>query len=282
MKNVMWWSGLALGVSIVAGGASRVYACSCVPMPIYDSTPAGNATHVERNRALLISGAFAAGSAVLEDADGKPVPVEVNEGPTPGCAGTWAELVPKAPLAESATYVVRIEPLYTREQLGDDYPTSITFTTGTSLLPDVAPEPLTGTVRGSVITSAPPGGLCDLGAQFACTHVADRKNVELVARRGDKVLMRTLLPEDYDSDDIVYTFDEAPDCLELRRRTATGQRSEAITVCGDALASRPFESGDRDRHGVTQCHDGVFGGGDDAVAADAGRPHTRPAPAVDA
>ena len=88
---------------------ARGQACTCNPAPIFGSTPDDGARDVARNQAISVEGAYVAGSIVFEDADGNAVEYDAIKGPTPGCPGTSAELVPLQPLRPDTTNVVRVQ-----------------------------------------------------------------------------------------------------------------------------------------------------------------------------
>jgi hypothetical protein len=210
---------------------ARARACTCSGSPIYRSDPEDGAQDVPLNAALLVLGAFPVESLTLEDEDGQAVEFTLHAGPTPSCAGTSADLVPMQPLKPGTTYVLEVEPLYP----SSGEPSSTRFTTGTAWLPDLEPEP--PTASASVFLDVPPDGFsCGDGTVRAFIDVPDWEGVEVIARRGDTVLLHWMLLAGEGG----FKLESAPDCLEFRRRAPNGRRSAPVALCGDALAERPF------------------------------------------
>jgi hypothetical protein len=240
IRSSIFWLALAL-VGAVALPA-RAGACSCSITPIYRSDPEDGALDVPLNAALLVLGAFPVESLTLEDEDGQPVEFTLHAGPTPSCPGTSADLVPKHPLKSGTTYVLEVQPLYP----SSGGPSSVRFTTGTTSLPDEEPEP--PTASASVFLDVPPDGIsCGGGTVLAFIDVPDWEDVEVVARRGDTVLLHWML----NAGDGAFELEEVPDCLEFRRRAPTGRRSTPVVLCGDALAERPLPGTERVRRAGT-------------------------------
>jgi hypothetical protein len=224
---------------------SRAWACTCSPAAIHSAEPADGAEGVPLNRALLVMGAFARDSISLRDAEGRPVPFALTAGPTAGCDGISAELVPEQPLRPNTEYVVSVDGIYPNADEGKN---TLSFTTGTALLPDEEPQVPQG--AASVLLNSP-APLCGSGSVRACVGVSDYRDVELIARRGERVLLHWLMGADAGE----FALVEQPDCIELRRRTATGRRSAPLKICGDALQANPY-LGDYPLSG--RCHAGKF------------------------
>jgi hypothetical protein len=132
------------------------------------------------------------------------------------------------------------------------------------MLPDPELEQPTAIARMiSQRQSSPALADCGGGEFATCVGVDDFENVEVIARRGDEIIMRWMLlaPEG------VFLFEVAPDCMEFRRRAPTGKRSAVVAVCGPELAARPFRPSDLDNDGF-RCRDGKFG--DDAESSTSG------------
>jgi hypothetical protein len=240
-------------------------ACSCIPSAIWNSDPPDGTSDFPLNQALVVQGRLKAESVRLEDVNGAAVEFDLDQGPTPACPGTWAELVPKKPLAPMTQYRIRVEssaPLAI-----DPDRTSLTFTTGTRLLPEQNLRTPTG--RASVVEGLPQSGVaCGPTTVQACVGLDDYTNVEMVARRGDEIIMRWLFSDD--TTDANFGFGVVPDCLEFRRRAATGQRSAPLTICGDALGTRSARA-DETSSQFVQCRAGVIGV-PEPDASDAARP----------
>ena len=251
MRHMFW----ALCLSAVAALVSprRVAACTCVATPIYRSDPADGATDVALNQAIMIEGVFKPTGIQLEDDAGHPVAFELNAGPWPGCAGTSADVIPKAPLAPNKRYTIRVVPIYPEAEPHEA--SSRSFTTGTTMLPDVELQAPHGSA--AVVFDGPEAMCGNAVTAYTCLDTDVTNNLELILRRGQEVLMRTTTLV---QDDGLYGVQQAPDCVELRRRARTGKRSAPLLVCGDALNARPWIASDS-KQGVVQCRDGVIGGG---------------------
>ena len=268
---------LVLGMSL-AWAPARALACTCLPKPIHRSSPKADAVDVALNQALALEGVFVPGSITLEDANGASVEFLLNEGPWPGCQGVSADVLPKAPLKPNTRYVLRVKPRYPDALSKSEAPDSISFTTGTKSLPDdQALAPPTGTA--SVLRNGPPT-MCGGQTVFMCLGIDDPTDVELIIRRGDEILLRTTTLV---LNDGLYATDQVPDCVELRRRSGTGRRSEPLEICGDALGIRAHRDSDSVQQ-VVQCRGGVIGREVEEspkVAPDAGRPIvSEPAPST--
>jgi hypothetical protein len=240
-------------------------ACSCGPWAIAGSVPENGARDVPINQALVVEGRLIAESIKLEDMNGNPVAFDLEQGPTPGCPGTWAELLPRAPLAPMTQY--RIVVASDAPFVIDPDRDSLTFTTGTQVLPEQNLTPPKG--RASVVEGLPQSdSSCGPTVVAACVDLEDYAGVELVARRAGQIITRWLFSED--SLDPLFGFDVVPDCLEFRRRAVTGQRSESLTICGEALGTRSAVASDMSLQ-VVLCRAGVIGE-QASNAPDAGRP----------
>lgn len=255
MRNLMIWvlpPLLAAGLLV----PERAAACSCVATPIYRSDPVDEATDVPLNQAIMVEGVFDGSTLRLEDAEGTPVDFELNAGPWPGCPGSSADVLPKTPLVPNTRYVVRVDALFPGS-LEPSTPSSISFTTGSSMLPDPALEPPRG--AASVVHTGPEAMCGRAHTVYTCLDVEDAGGLELIVRKGDDVLMRTTTLV---QDDGLYALESVPDCVELRRRSRTGKRSEPRLICGDALGARPWVATDSGQFGVIACREGVIGRGE--------------------
>lgn len=249
MRFRLFAAALALEAAITCWAPSVTRACTCSPAPIYDSLPMDGETDVPLNRALTIGGAFEPDSIVLEDARGLPVPFTLHVGPQPGCAGTQAELVPQEPLQPNSSYTLRVQGMYPHS--AHESPSALTFTTGSALLPDEEPSVPSGEAR-VLFDVDPRQFMCGAGNEdvHACVRLDDWKDVEVLALRGDEVILRWVMGSESGS----FALSQQPDCIELRRRTATGRRSAPKRLCGDALDARAFQPDDGDALGVLACN----------------------------
>jgi len=247
--------------------AAPAHACSCLASAIYRTDPVDGSENVPLNKGLVVEGVFVQESLVLENSAGEPIEHTVYAGPTPSCAGTWAEVVPKQPLAPNTKYTIRVKPIYPNNEPGSN---TLTFTTGTEMLADEELKP--PTAKASVILGAPERGGCGSTAAMSCIAIEDRENVEIVASVGDRVSMRWPIPIE---GDLTFGFAEAPTCLEFRRRSATGKRSAPFKICDEQLRTRQYRKSD-DEGFWLGCHDGVFGSKTGAAAPP---PTTAPADA---
>jgi MYXO-CTERM domain-containing protein len=199
-------------------------------------------------------GAFVPGSITVEDGSGQPVDVTVHEGPAPGCPVTWAEIIPKQPWSNGTTYIVRVKPMYPTAGVGKD---NLRFVAGAASLPD--PELAAPKSHVSMLTGFPPdGAACVAFTTKTCVNVEgqteDKRDIEVIVRRGDKMLMRSLMWAN-DSD---FGFAEEPDCLELRRRAKTGKRSPPVILCGKDLPSKKLANPSGNWSTWPVCKDGAF------------------------
>lgn len=238
-----------VGASICPAPA---HACQCLATAIYRSNPVDGTDNVPLNKALLVEGVFVEDSVTLENAAGEAVAFTLNAGPTPSCAGTWAELVPKQPLAPHAKYTIRVRPIYPDPGY-DAGPPSLSFTTGADMLETQVLETPKG--NASVVLGGPNWGGCASTNAMACVSVEPRQNIEMLALAGERVLLRWLLPEEAE---LTFGFEVAPDCVELRRRDSTGNRSAPLKICGKALGTRAYRDSDTKDFGII-CRDGVIG-----------------------
>jgi hypothetical protein len=234
--------------------------------------------------APVIEGVFDPASIRFQDAEGHDVAFTANQGPGLGCGSTygqWAELVPQSPLAPNTRYSIAVEPSLegTAEVVG---PNSVSFTTGDTLVPERTlsrPE-----AKASVLLDVPASSFgCSFEHVYVCLFADDPQEIELIARRGDEVLLRWLLPR-IDSAgsplEGLVTRGTAPDCLEFRRRNANGQRSEPLTLCGDQLPTRSYR--DEDGSEVVACRDGKVGADAPAAPPTDSTAHAMAAPSPDA
>lgn len=252
MRVLSPWIVLPVVAAAALLSPERAAACSCTPDPFVETDPVEGERDVPLNQAISLDGVFRQDSVQLEDEAGNPVEFALNAGRWPGCEGTSAELIPRAPLAPNTRYVVRVEPLYPNA-LGPSESNLLTFTTGTKLLPETTPEP--PRAIASVVFDGPPA-LCGPGHRvYACLGIEDAKDVELIIRRGDEILLRTTTLV---QDDGMYAIEGVPDCVELRRRSPTGKRSTPHAICGDALKAQKWGSGES-QLSFPQCKSGVIG-----------------------
>lgn len=252
MRTLICWIALLSAALVVLLAPRRAAACSCLGTPIHHSDPKDGASDVALNQALFVEGVFKPSTVRLEEEGGKPVAFELNAGPWPGCPGTSADVLPKLPLAPNTRYVLRVEPLYPAA-VSPGESASIHFTTGAAMLPDEALDAPRG--AASVLFDAPQAMCGDSNTVYVCLGLADADDVELIMRRGREVLLRTTTLV---QDDAAYAIKQMPDCVELRRRSKTGKRSEPTTICDDALHARRWVTADSMRQ-VVQCRDGVIG-----------------------
>lgn len=235
---------------------ARAHACSCLASPIYkhSADPRDGATNVPVNFAPVIEGSFEPGSITVEDELGQRVDVTIHEGHAAGgCPGTWAEIIPQQPWSVHTAYIIRVKPRSPAQSTADD--SQLRFVTGSDSLPEselAVPE-----ARLSTLTDLPDLGSCGPIKAKTCLNVEgqteERRDVEVIARRGDELLLRTLLP----INDADYGFAELPDCLELRRRSPTGARSKPLMLCGDELHVKKYEQRGN-KPDWPRCEDGTF------------------------
>jgi hypothetical protein len=258
MRIQAFASGLIGAVALAATWApTHAHACTCDPSPIYEfhTDPKDGATDVPVNFAPVLMGVFVPGSVTVEDELGQTVDVTVNEGPAPGgCPATWAEIIPKQPWGVRTTYTVRVKAKYPTAGLGKD---NYVFVTGADSLPD--PDLAAPKSRVSMLTGFPPdGAACTAFTTKTCVNVEgqteDKRDIEVIVRRGDTLLMRSLMWTN-DSD---FAFDEQPDRLELRRRSPTGKRSNAVILSGEDLPARKLSNPSGGWSTWPQCKGGVF------------------------
>jgi hypothetical protein len=235
---------------------ARAKACSCSPEPIYHAVPKDGAGGVPVDVAPLIEGAFEHTNITFEDEHGGKPKFALNLGPRVGCLGGFAELVPEQPLAANTRYTIRVVGSYPDSLLPEQRIAALSFRTGDR---DVADEPLRQPplTTVSVVRGAP--DCIRARVAMACIgglEASNPRDLELIARRGDKVLLRTTK---FVRRDGSYGLDEEPDCIELRRRALDGRRSEPTKVCGTALLTRDFQKSDEGNNGWVECKDGVLG-----------------------
>ena len=275
---------------------ARAHACSCSPAPIYHSQPADGSKNVPRDIAPVIEGPFDPSTVTLEDEHGAKLTFTLDVGPRLGCLGGWAELRPRQPLAATTRYTVRVGALYPDALAADERVASISFTTGSDELADRSLERPRLTAA-SILRGAPDcGGVPTIAACIGGLEEQAPTDLELIARRGDKILLRITSLIQGDGS---YGLEEQPDCIELRRRAADGRRSEPTTICGAALLARDYRESDSTPNGWVECKDGILGDRDaydesldagaprepvaDASAADDATPRVSdPKPALDA
>lgn len=261
----VWKLAVVASLALFVAGSlpTRCRACSCISRPVARSNPAKGAEDVPRNQAIVIEGNLDPRALALRDAAGKRIAFKLNHGPVPGCPGTWAELVPIHPLAADTKHTVRVVSTFADRQVVE-----ISFTTGSKSLPETSLAIPRGSV--SLVRGVPAVSQCYFGDVHGCVGIADEQNIEIVARKGTQILMRWLL-SNRDSEFSLY---EAPDCIELRRRSPTGQRSAPLELCGAALGLRSYRQGDVRGYDLL-CKDGVIG-------SDTPGPDDVPAPPSDA
>jgi hypothetical protein len=252
MRTQLFFAGLFSCFVGAALSAAPAHACSCLASAFSSTDPADGSENVPLNKGLIVAGAYVQESLVLENSAGEPIEHTLFAGPTPGCTGTWAEVVPKQPLAPNMKYTIRVKPIYPGSD-PDPGANTVTFTTGTEMLADEELKP--PTAKASVILGAPERGGCGSTAAMTCIAIEDRKNVEIVASVGDRVSMRWTIPM---QGDLTFGFAEAPTCLEFRRRSVTGKRSAPFKICDKQLGTRQYRESDNEGSWLG-CHDGVFG-----------------------
>jgi hypothetical protein len=255
---------------------ARAKACSCSPEPIYHAMPKDGAGGVPLDIAPLLEGAFEHTNITLEDEHGGKPKFSLNLGPRVGCLGGFAELVPEQPLAANTRYTIRVVRSYPDSMLPEPRVAAISFTTGSAELADepLRQPPLT---TASVMRNAP--DCISTRVAITCIGGLERtspRDLELIARRGEKILLRTTK---FVQNDGSYGLDEEPDCIELRRRAPDGRRSEPTKICGTALLTSDFQERDKGESGWLQCKGGILG--DPAAeedTADAGVTEPEPEP----
>jgi hypothetical protein len=235
---------------------ARAKACSCSPEPIYHSQAKDGAGGVPLDIAPLLEGAFEHTNITFEDEHGGKPNFALNLGPRTGCLGGFAELVPEQPLAANTRYTIRVAATYPDSVPADQRIAAISFRTGDR---EIADEPLRQPplTTVSVVRGAP--DCIHARVAMACIgglEASNPRDLELIARRGDKILLRTTKFVQMDGN---YGLDEEPDCIELRRRALDGRRSEPTKVCGTALLTRDFQKSDEGDNGWIQCKDGILG-----------------------
>jgi hypothetical protein len=243
--------------SLAAALPARAKACSCSPEPIYHAIPKDGTGGVPLDVAPLLEGLFEQTGIAFTDEHGVEQKFKLNLGPQVFCLGGFAELIPEQPLAANTRYTIRVVASYPDSLYPEQRTGTVSFTTGSAELADktLRPPQLTA---ASVLLGAP-----DCGGErvaMACIGCLERnipKDHELIARRGDKILLRTT---QFIQRDASYGLDEQPDCIELRRRALDGRRSEPRTICGSALLTRDFQESDLVDQWV-QCKDGILGDG---------------------
>jgi hypothetical protein len=252
--------GLLLSVACTYLWPARSDACSCISDAIYRSEPEAGASDVALNQAILIDGAYVADSIAFEDAEGRAVEYDATLGPTPTCPGTSAVLVPRAPLRPDNRYAIRVQPMFPESEMPPAMAT-LSFTTGSSVLAESELEP--PTAIASMISETPMSGLaCGSGQFTTCVAVDGFDDVELLARRGDEIIMRWMMQGREGS----FIFESAPDCMEFRRVGPTGKRSAVVAICDQQLSPRPFRPSDL-QDDFVQCREGKVGS--DAIATPA-------------
>ncbi|MET0284580.1 MAG: Ig-like domain-containing protein [Polyangiales bacterium] len=230
----------ALAILQLAAPAQASLLCS--RETIERSDPADGARDVPRNQALALEGVFDPASLSLESEGGDAIPFELNAGPWLNCPGTSADVLPRSALSANTRYVLRVKAL-------DGKTTStLHFTTGTKTLPEIsfAPPHLTA----SVIRGVPDEHQPTQKLVLACLGTNDTEQVELRIVRGREVLHRTTRVVSGG----FYRLPKVPDCIELRRRLATGKRSEPVAVCGKQLSVRTWKGTAGER---PSCEDGI-------------------------
>jgi hypothetical protein len=257
---------LALLLSAAAIVPARAFACTCSVQVFVDAEPKNHAGGVALDIAPFIQGAFDASTIELMDEHGGDVEFTLQEGPRTGCLGAWAELKPKAQLQPNTRYTISAEPLYPDSFPPGDRTQSLTFTTGAEPLAQQHLEPPEHSHVSVVTAAIDCGGLPTTMMCIGGLDAPSPTDLELIVRHEDEVLLR--VTGDI-IDDGMYVLPEVPTCVELRRRAANGQRSEPVTICGDALGVRAARPSDYER-GAPVCHDGRFGSGAGDDGADAG------------
>jgi hypothetical protein len=246
--------------AVATAACPRVAACSCANDTIARSDPQPDAQDVPLNAALVVEGHLDLAAVTLQDADGAAVAFDRNTGFWPSCRSVWVELLPKAPLLPDTRYTIGVISPQDARGPGPSY---VSFTTGHALLPDETPATPVG--RASVATDGPEIG-CG-GTHFVCLAVEDGDGVELTVRKGDTVLLHALTST---SAAFGLALKQIPDCIEVSKRAATGQRSRPLTLCDSALGIRPWRDSDRGGDEPVVCHDGMLGDPDGSVPSERG------------
>ena len=251
-------SALALSTLLVSVGVVfpvRVWACTCATKPISHSQPANDSTDVPMDIAPMLEGPFDPTTIGFADERGVELEFELVQGPRVGCLGAWAELLPKQPLRANTRYTIRVGALDPVGLPASERVDMLTFTTGAAPTPDeeIAPPQLTA---ASVLRGAPVcGGRPENVTCIAGLEQPDPADLELIARRGDEILLRI---SSFIGEGGNYITEEAPDCIELRRRAPNGRRSEPVRICGEELLVRDYREGDLDENDWVTCEEGVL------------------------
>lgn len=245
-----------LGSLAAATMPARAKACSCSPEPIYHALPKDGAGGVPLDVAPLLEGPFEQTGITFTDEHGAEQKFKLNVGPRVSCLGGFAELIPEQPLAANTRYTIRVIASYPDSLYPEQRTGTVSFTTGSEEVADkmLRPPQLT---TASVLLGA--SDCIGEGRALTCIGGLERNNPkdhELIARRGDKILLRTT---QFIQNDASYALREQPDCIELRRRAPDGRRSEPTTLCGSALLTRELQESDKSSSGWVECKDGILG-----------------------
>lgn len=247
---------IPLAITLIGAWAAlnvgRAHACSCLDGVIVRADPEDGADAVPLNIAPVLRGYVDLDSISLEDEHGAKIAVDVDAGPAGSCNSVVVTLRPKRELAANTRYTIHAEPSSALEGYTPQGRRAITFTTSGALLPDPELAPPQGAAE---VVSGTPEAFCFSGRNSVCIAALDPVQLEVRVFSGTELLMleHTL------STEYPYTFEKKPDCIELRRRSRTGRRSEPLRFCGDALPTRAWpktDDGDAGSGDVLECRGG--------------------------
>ena len=233
-------------------------ACSCAPNAIWQSTPGDGATDVPIDIAPVIQGYFEGKTLSLTSEAGTDIAFELTVGGETGaCTGHSGELKLEAPLEPNTRYVLRAV-----SEVSDGEATEISFTTGSTRVPEVA---LTAPAfRATFLTGTPFYDSCSSGVH-GCIGIDEvDTQVELTFRHASGLPGIRLVGEDTQ-----VSLGQVPECLEARTRDAAGRRSAATILCGKELNQREATEADFQDFSLA-CDDGVIH--PSAPTTDAGAP----------
>jgi hypothetical protein len=203
----------------------RAAACGTSPSPIEESYPVDQQADVPIDVAPWIRGHAKTDAIVLSDARGIEVPINVAR-----LSFEFAEVFPRSPLLTQTKYVLTVP-----SPAADRAPMRLEFITGDGRSP--APEP-PHDVEAFLVLRPYRGQFCEGGAALCwrrSANAATTLDLELHATgRSDRPSPIHSLVSD-PAELFMGMLDDADYCLSMATRSASGARSEAIEICGDAL-----------------------------------------------
>lgn len=248
------FSMLIAGVSAAMCMPATAHACTCSPEVFYKTAPVDGMSGVPLDFAPLIEGAFDPSSFSFEDEHGAMVEFALEHSPGVQCMPAWAELRPKNLLAPETNYTIRVAALHPAALSTAEPSGVLRFKTGGVLVPKRSLE-VPQFERASVVRGAPDcGGVPTVMMCIGGLAEEEPHDLELIARRGDTILLRST---SLIRDDGTYGVPAVPDCIELRRRAGDGRRSEPKRICGQALSISEWPESVPESEWAT-CHDGVI------------------------